>query len=273
MTNVNNNFENSLVKNNQTKQNEQTILNADGNTFSTELLNLLMQFEVKNEPNTNQYSYESGDELLSFNASQLQAYSLGSSNGKFTAVIDWSCYDKILSDEQIATLSRQYGGELTLTEYAEAMKAIARLADAKNEEDEVLEEMSEKFVYGEDELNSNDYANSQVAEFMESLNFYDIDKNTEFYNSDANIFDEFKLLYHNKNYDYEHFLSLLGEQNNDKFTFVAQNEQSTQFGDNAKEVSIEANSPLNLNKYGGFSHLTPLIVQDIKSELDKVKEN
>lgn len=278
MTNINANFSTSYTTTSQNSRNT----NDESNLFSTELLLALIETQQKQEETTTEnssyYSLEnsgSGDMLTSFTEMTLtEMYGLSSSgvsNSKtFTTVIDWSCYEKTLSDSQIAGLSRQYGGELTLTEYAEAMKAIARLANAKNEEDEVLEEMSERIVYGEDDLNAevvtmqSKYSN----EFMDNLKFYDIDKNTEFFNSDANIFDEFKLLLENTNYDYVNFFSLLGDGDGDtdKFKLAIQEVATTEIDE--KKVSIEEDSPLNLNKYGGFSHLTPLIVQDIKTEIE-----
>lgn len=280
MANINTNFGTSYS---QTSRNYLNT-NVENNSFSTELLLALIEAEQIQKPqsetseNSSYFSLEnsgSGDNVTSFTQVSLSELSVNSTNNnkKFTTVIDWSCYEKILSDTQIAGLSRQYGGELTLTEYAEAMRAIARLANVKNEEDEVLEEMSDDIVYGEDAINAEyvTIQNKYADEFMESLNFYDIDNNTEFFNSDTNIFDEFKLLLENKNYDYVNFFSLLSQKDTDKFKLAIQDIQSTNIDDN--NVSIEENSPLNLNKYGGFSHLTPLIVQDIKDKITELKNH
>lgn len=281
MTNINTNFGTSYS---QTSQNSRNT-NTENNSFSTELLLALIEAEQIQKPqtetteNTSYYSLENsgtGDGVTSFTQVSLSELSVNGTNNnkKFTTVIDWSTYEKTLSESQIAGLSRQYGGELTLSEYAEAMRAIARLANVKNEEDEVLEEMSDDIVYGEDEVSTEAVTmqSKYSDEFMESLNFYDIDKNTEFFNSDTNIFDEFKLLLENKNYDYVNFVSLLGEKGNDadKFKLAIQDVESTQIAEN--KVSIEEESPLNLNKYGGFSHLTPLIVQDIKDKMNEAQE-
>lgn len=275
MTNINTYF--GVSSTTSTQSNRTT--NTENNLFSTELLLSLIANDVVEEtPTTSYYSLEnSGDSIVSFTEGDTPKFSLNS-NGKFTTTIDWSCYEKSLSDAQIDTLSRQYGGELTLEEYAEAMKAIARLESAKIEEDEILDEMSERIVYGEADLDTPEVVTMQSkysAEFMDNLSFFDIDKNTEFYNSDANIFDEFKLSLENKNYDYVNFFSLLGEKgSDDKFKLALEGDElTTQIGENAKDVSFEENSPLNLNKYGGFSHLTPLIVQDIKSDIENMKNN
>lgn len=290
MTNINTNFASTQSQTSQTSQTSRN-QNTENNSFSTELLQALIaaqeaQTQAAQSAQTQSaqtttyensyYSFENAganDSIDSFTELKLTDVSVNKTkNGKFTTVIDWSAYDKILSDSQIAGLSRQYGGELTLVQFAEAMQAISRLAKAKDEEDEVLEEMSENIVDGNDTVD-NEVVTMQSKysqDFMDSLNFYDINKNTDFFNSDANLFDEFKLLLENENYDYVNFFSLLGEKNNDKFNLAIKDVDSTEIMEN--KVSFEDDSPLNLNKYGGFSHLTPLIVQNIKDEINSISE-
>lgn len=277
MINVNSYVSFSNTQNTQTNSTQ----NTQSNKFSTDLLLALMGEEAQTTPQSNTTTdyatYPSGDSLVSVEFSETQDKMksfLEGNNGKFTTTIDWSSYESSLSKTQIATLKSQFGGELTLLQYADAMKAIARLESAKVEEDEILEEMSEEIVSSDiDTVETATIQSNYSAEFIDSLNFYDIDKNTEFYNSDTNLFNEFELSLVNKNYDYVNFMSLLGEKDNDKFKVLVEEDASAQISDNTKVVSIEQDSPLNLNKYGGFSHLTPIIIQDIKTEIEELKKS
>lgn len=233
--------------------------------FSTHLLNELIS---KDENNSLKTENETSNEITE----QVIMDFLNGSNGKFTATIDWSVYKDKLSDTQIAGLSRQYGGELTITQYAQAMKAIAKLEQMKLDEDEVLAEMSEKTITQQEETAQTNQDN-QSNELMESLNFLTINQDTIFADANPDIFQEFALKLYNQNNDISNFYSLLGEDEFEKSKYgeFSINTENPLENTKVESDSVNSNSaPLGLNSMGQYAHLTPILVQNIKEEIEKI---
>lgn len=87
------------------------------------------------------YVVENPDFLTKYSEDDIKNY-LENNGASFNTTIDWAEYEDILSEDQITHLSSKYEGELTITQFCEAMDAIEALKEladvtGENESEEV----------------------------------------------------------------------------------------------------------------------------------------
>lgn len=95
-----------------------------------------MSFVYASMDNTDDGTYVPNSGYIVENADFLQKYTeddmknyLESNSSIFNTTIDWTEYEDVLSSGQIAQLSAQYSGSLTLSGFTEAMEAIEALKE------------------------------------------------------------------------------------------------------------------------------------------------
>lgn len=249
MSNLNaNTISQKMLSSLNTGKSTTTVTNADRGLFATELLqNLIGKDSNENSTET----YVPSTEKIPPTSSEIEAF-LNSSKGRYTTTINWDDYKKVLSPEQIESLSREFGGELTLMQYAEAMKVIDRLATAETEEEETIDEMADEVAKVE-EVPENYGAYGEV--FVNSLNFFEINADTVFKDYEEITFENINI--NNKNYDSEMYVSLLGgDEDTDPAIIKA-----------LQAAMDETNAtPLGLGDDGSITHLSPLLIQSMNAK-------
>lgn len=78
-------------------------------------------------PNSS-YVVENGDFLQNYSEDEIKSF-IESNNSFFNTTIDWAEYEDTLTSIQIAQLSSQYSGTLTLSTFTEAMESIEKLKE------------------------------------------------------------------------------------------------------------------------------------------------
>lgn len=143
------------------KTSEEEIIESD---FSGRGLGF-MSFVYASMDNTDDGTYVPNSGYVVENADFLQKYSedemksfLESNASIFNTTIDWSEYEDTLSTGQIAQLSSQYSGTLTLSAFTEAMEAIDALKE--------LNDITGEYVSGE--INSYQLFASSMATSLDS---------------------------------------------------------------------------------------------------------